>query len=43
MAIKEVASELHLSAHTVTKHLKNIYTKLHVNNRIEAVNKLNQR
>jgi DNA-binding NarL/FixJ family response regulator len=43
MAIKEVAGELHLSAHTVTKHLKNIYTKLHVNNRIEAVNKLNQR
>lgn len=43
MAIKEAAAGLNLSAHTVTKHLKNIYTKLHVNNRIEAVNKLNQR
>lgn len=44
MSVKELAVEIHLSAHTVTKHLKNIYTKLHVNNRIEAVNKLkNQR
>ncbi len=43
LAIKEAAAEINLSAHTVTKHLKNIYTKLHVNNRIEAVNKLNQR
>lgn len=42
LAVKEVAAKLYISVHTVTKHLKNIYTKLHVNNRIEAVNKLNQ-
>lgn len=41
MVVKEVAAQVNLSAHTVTRHLKNIYTKLHVNNRIEAVNKLN--
>ena len=41
LIVKEVADQLHISAHTVTKHLKNIYSKLHVNNRIEAVNKLN--
>lgn len=42
LAVKEVAAKLYISVHTVTKHLKNIYTKLHVNNRIEAVNRLNQ-
>lgn len=41
LAVKEVAAKLYISVHTVTKHLKNIYTKLHVNNRIEAVNRLN--
>ncbi|MBM3415041.1 MAG: response regulator transcription factor [Bacteroidetes bacterium] len=41
LIVKEVAHKLHLSNHTVTKHVKNIYNKLHVNNRIEAVNKLN--
>ncbi len=41
LIVKEVADKLYLSAHTVTKHLKNIYHKLHVNNRIEAVNRLN--
>lgn len=41
LMVKEVADKLYLSAHTVTKHLKNIYHKLHVNNRIEAVNRLN--
>lgn len=40
MQVKEVSAKLYLSAHTVSKHLKNIYHKLHVNNRIEAVNKL---
>lgn len=42
LTVKEVSSKLFLSTHTVTKHLKNIYTKLHVNNRIEAINKFNK-
>lgn len=42
LIVKEVSSKLFLSTHTVTKHLKNIYNKLHVNNRIEAINKFNQ-
>jgi NarL family two-component system response regulator LiaR len=42
LAVKEVSAKLFISVHTVTKHLKNIYNKLHVNNRIEAVNRLNQ-
>jgi len=42
LVVKEAATQLNLSAHTVTKHLKNIYTKLHVNNRVEAVNRLNR-
>ena len=42
LIVKEVADKLFLSSHTVTKHLKNIYNKLHVNNRIEAVNRYNQ-
>lgn len=41
LIVKEAAEKLSLSSHTVTKHLKNIYNKLHVNNRIEAVNRLN--
>lgn len=41
LIVKEVADKLYLSNHTVTKHLKNIYNKLHVNNRVEAVNRLN--
>ena len=39
MSAKEVGNFLSLSTQTVTKHLKNIYSILHVNNRIEAVNK----
>lgn len=41
MLVKEVAAQLFLSPHTVTKHLRNIYSKLHVTNRVEAVNRLN--
>ena len=36
---KEVAERLFLSTETVKKHMKNIYQKLHVQNKIEAVNK----
>ncbi|HEV7332008.1 MAG TPA: helix-turn-helix transcriptional regulator [Flavisolibacter sp.] len=36
---KEIAASLHLSVHTVQKHTKNIYRKLDVHNKIEALNK----
>jgi DNA-binding NarL/FixJ family response regulator len=39
---KEIAQELFVSTETVKKHLKNIYQKLHVKNKIEAINKFNQ-
>jgi DNA-binding NarL/FixJ family response regulator len=35
---KEIAAQLFISQETVRKHVYNIYEKLHVNNRIEAVN-----
>ena len=35
---KEVADALDISAGTVRKHVQNIYRKLHVNTRVEAVN-----
>ena len=36
---KDVANQLFLSPHTVKTHIKNIYSKLHVNNRAEAIYK----
>ncbi|HWR33770.1 MAG TPA: response regulator transcription factor, partial [Chitinophagaceae bacterium] len=36
---KEIASQICLSAETVRKHVYHIYEKLHVNNRVAAVNK----
>ena len=36
---KEIASQLTLSPETVRKHVYHIYEKLHVNNRVSAVNK----
>jgi len=36
---KEIAEQLGVSTETVKKHLKNIYQKLHVQNKVEAVNK----
>lgn len=35
---KEVAAQLDISSGTVRKHIQNIYEKLHVNTRVEAVN-----
>lgn len=37
---KEIAQQLGVSTETVKKHLKHIYQKLHVQNKVEALNKL---
>jgi DNA-binding NarL/FixJ family response regulator len=39
---KEIADKKFISMETVKKHVGNIYRKLQVNNKIEAINKLNQ-
>jgi DNA-binding NarL/FixJ family response regulator len=39
MLYKEIAGQLFISPETVRKHVYHIYDKLHVGNRIEAVNK----
>ncbi len=39
LTYKEIALQLGVGAETVKKHLKNIYQKLHVQNKIEALNK----
>jgi|ERR1017187_2199465 DNA-binding NarL/FixJ family response regulator len=36
---KEIAEKLFVSKETVKKHLKNIYHKLHAQNKVEAINK----
>jgi RNA polymerase sigma factor (sigma-70 family) len=36
---KEIAQQLGVTSETIKKHLKNIYQKLHVQNKIEAINK----
>lgn len=36
---KEIADQLFISTETVRKHVYNIYEKLHVSNRVEAVNR----
>jgi two-component system, NarL family, response regulator LiaR len=38
---KEMAFELQRNINTIKKHCKNIYKKLEVRNRTEAVNKFN--
>lgn len=40
---KEIATQLSITVGTVTQHIHNIYEKLHVSNRTEAINKLNKR
>jgi two-component system, NarL family, response regulator LiaR len=37
---KEIAERLFISPETVRKHVRNVYKKLHVQNKIEALNKL---
>ncbi|HEX6913748.1 MAG TPA: response regulator transcription factor [Chitinophagaceae bacterium] len=37
---KEISAELCISQETVRKHVYNIYEKLHVSNRVEAINRL---
>lgn len=37
LATKQIADRLELSYHTIDTHLRNIYAKLHVHNRSEAV------
>ena len=39
MNYRSIAEQIFLSAHTVKTHIKNIYKKLHVNSRAEAVKK----
>jgi NarL family two-component system response regulator LiaR len=40
---KEIAYKLFISSNTVKNHLKSIYKKLHVQNKIEAINKYETR
>lgn len=40
MLYKEIAAEKYIAMDTVKKHIANIYKKLAVNNKIEAINKL---
>lgn len=39
LTYEEIASNLHISYHTVRKHIENIYKKLQVKNKMEAVKK----
>jgi DNA-binding NarL/FixJ family response regulator len=38
---KEISEQLHITVGTVKQHIHNIYEKMHVNNRTEAINKFN--
>lgn len=43
LTYKEISEEMFISYETVKQHIKNIYHKLHVQNKVEALNKLNRR
>lgn len=40
MSYQEIANHLFISHETVKQHLKNIYRKMNVKNKIQAVNKM---
>ncbi len=40
---KEIAAQLHITTGTVKQHVHNIYEKIHVGNRTEALNKFNRK
>lgn len=42
MLYKEISDQLSISPNTVKNHCKNIYKRLHVQNKVEALNKFNQ-
>ena len=37
--VKEIAAGLDVTVHAIKKHIKNIYLKMHVQNKVEAVMK----
>lgn len=39
LTYEEIAANLHISYHTVRKHIENIYRKLRVGNKVEAIQK----
>lgn len=39
LTYEQIAANLYISYHTVRKHIENIYRKLHVTNKVEAVQK----
>jgi DNA-binding NarL/FixJ family response regulator len=39
LTYEEIASNLHISYHTVRKHIENIYRKMQVKNKVEAIQK----
>jgi len=37
--VKEIAASLNVTVNAIKKHIKNIYLKMHVQNKVEAVMK----